>query len=172
LARYEFVRSSLPELGWPELGEPEFQQLLPRLCEGCREVAQVRQAAKVPLLEDLLAPAQRRELNQSAPAALRIPSGRLVNLIYEPGRPPVLAARIQELFGWKETPRVARGRVPILLHLLAPNHRPAQITSDLASFWATTYHQVRKELRGRYPKHDWPENPQAAQPRSNRRAPS
>jgi ATP-dependent helicase HrpB len=95
---------------------------------------------------------------------LLIPSGRHARLVYEPDRPPVLAVRLQELFGWTETPRVARGRVPVLLHLLGPNYRPVQITSDLRSFWATTYHQVRKDLRGRYPKHAWPEDPLQAQP--------
>ncbi|MEL6714069.1 MAG: ATP-dependent helicase C-terminal domain-containing protein, partial [Planctomycetota bacterium] len=77
---------------------------------------------------------------------------------------PVLAVKIQELFGLLETPRVARGRVPVLLHLLAPNGRPQQVTDDLGSFWSTTYAQVRKDLRGRYPKHPWPEDPLTAQP--------
>ena len=80
-------------------------------------------------------------------------------LTYEIGRPPVLAVRLQELFGWTETPRLARGRVAVLLHLLGPNNRPVQITNDLRSFWTTTYHQVRKDLRGRYPKHPWPGRP-------------
>ena len=70
--------------------------------------------------------------------------------------------RIQEVFGWRETPRVLGGRVPVLLHLLAPNHRPAQITDDLASFWANTWSDVRKELRRRYPKHAWPDDPLTA----------
>ncbi|MFM8933878.1 MAG: ATP-dependent helicase C-terminal domain-containing protein, partial [Gemmataceae bacterium] len=91
-----------------------------------------------------------------------LPSGNSVGLSYEPGRPPVLAARIQELFGWKETPRIAQGRVRLLLHLLAPNYRPQQVTDDLASFWNNTYQQVRKDLRGRYPKHAWPEDPWTA----------
>ena len=82
-----------------------------------------------------------------------------MRLRYEPGRPPVLAARIQDLFGLTETPTVAGGRVPVLLHLLAPNGRPQQVTDDLASFWETTYREVRKELKGRYPKHAWPEDP-------------
>ena len=87
------------------------------------------------------------------------PAGRrLLNI-----RQPVLSAKLQELFGWAETPRVARGRVPLLLELLGPNHRPVQVTSDLKSFWASTYHQVRKDLRGRYPKHPWPEDPTTAQ---------
>ena len=73
----------------------------------------------------------------------------------------MLATRIQDLFGVRETPRVAAGRVPVLLHLLAPNQRPQQVTDDLASFWQRTYPQVRKELRRRYPKHAWPEDPLA-----------
>ena len=72
-----------------------------------------------------------------------------------------MAVRIQELFGVRETPRLAGGRVPVLLHLLGPNHRPQQVTSDLASFWKNTYAEVRKELRRRYPKHAWPEDPLA-----------
>ncbi|HTQ78809.1 MAG TPA: ATP-dependent helicase C-terminal domain-containing protein, partial [Thermoanaerobaculia bacterium] len=102
------------------------------------------------------------------PERLTVPGGRSVRLEYpqDVGRPPVLAARIQELFGLAQTPRVAAGRVPVLLHLLAPNGRPQQITHDLASFWTTTYRQVRRELQGRYPKHAWPEDPWQAQPSS------
>ena len=85
---------------------------------------------------------------------------------YPPERPPVVAARIQELFGLAVTPRLGGGRVPLVVELLAPNGRPAQVTDDLASFWRTTYADVRKELRGRYPKHDWPEDPTTAVPRS------
>ena len=76
----------------------------------------------------------------------------------------MLAVRLQELFGWTETPRVAGGRVAVVLHLLGPNFRPVQITDDLRSFWATTYFQVRKDLRARYPKHAWPEDPLTAKP--------
>ena len=76
----------------------------------------------------------------------------------------MLAARLQELFGLAETPRVARGRVPVLLHILGPNYRPVQVTDDLRSFWTTTYFQVRKDLRGRYPKHAWPDDPLTAPP--------
>ena len=83
-------------------------------------------------------------------------------LSYDVGKAPVLGVRIQELFGLQETPRVAGGRVPVLLHLLGPNHRPQQITDDLASFWRNTYPIVRKELRRRYPKHAWPEDPTVA----------
>jgi ATP-dependent helicase HrpB len=113
----------------------------------------------VPYLQGRLSHAQTRELAESAPLTLTLPTRRSVRLQYEPGRAPILAVRLQELFGWTETPRIARGRVPVLLHLLAPNQRPVQITNDLRSFWTTTYHQVRKDLRARYPKHAWPEDP-------------
>ena len=93
-----------------------------------------------------------------------VPSGSRIQLRYRVGEPPVLAVRIQEMFGLEQTPAVAAGRVPVLLHLLAPNHRPQQVTRDLVSFWRTTYPQVRKELRARYPKHAWPEDPLTARP--------
>jgi ATP-dependent helicase HrpB len=102
-------------------------------------------------------------LDREAPDRLDVPSGSKIALQYEEGRPPILAARIQELFGLLETPRVAGGRVKVLVHLLAPNYRPQQVTDDLASFWKTTYVQVRKDLRARYPKHSWPEDPLTAE---------
>ena len=113
----------------------------------------------------LLGHAQRGALERDAPAAYRLPTGRLAPVAYEPDRPPAVAARIQELFGLSETPRLAGGRVPLVVQLLAPNQRPVQVTDDLASFWRTTYFEVRKQLRGRYPKHAWPEDPLMATPR-------
>ncbi|MDG3005232.1 ATP-dependent helicase HrpB [Paludisphaera mucosa] len=163
LARYDFVRLAVPELGWTELADEALAGPLEVLCHGKTRMDEVRQAAKVAYLESLLAPAQVRELDACAPTSVTIPSGRHVRLAYEPGRQPVLAAKLQELFGWPEAPRLARGRVPLLLELLGPNQRPVQVTSDLRSFWATTYHQVRKDLRNRYPKHPWPEDPTTAQ---------
>jgi ATP-dependent helicase HrpB len=164
LARYDFVRCAVPELGWPEFDDSEFAAILEVLCQGRTGADELRGSDKVPFLQGRLSPQQRRELDQSAPPSLQVPSGRQVRLTYESGRPPVLAVRLQELFGWTETPRLARGRVPVLLHLLGPNNRPVQITSDLRSFWSTTYLQVRKDLRARYPKHSWPEDPYTASP--------
>src|SRR5262249_18839565 len=103
-------------------------------------------------------------LDTEAPEALVVPSGSRIRLSYERGRPPVLAVRLQELFGWIDTPRVARGRVAVLLHLLGPNYRPVQVTDDLRSFWSAAYFQVRKALRARYPKHAWPDDPLTARP--------
>jgi ATP-dependent helicase HrpB len=169
LARYAFVKGALPELGWPEIDEAAFADLLEQICQGRMRLEEVRRADKIPYLEGRLSPALARELSQAAPVSLQVASGRRIKLAYEPDRPPVLAVRLQELFGWTETPRLARGRVPVLLHLLGPNYRPVQITSDLKSFWSTTYHQVRKDLRNRYPKHAWPEDPFSALPSSGPR---
>ena len=163
LARLDFVRRAIPELAWPEYGGEALRELLDEVCHGKSDLAQVKNSDLVPLLQNRLDHSLRRELQDSAPESITIPSGRVVRLVYEPGRLPILAARLQELFGWTETPRLARGRVPVLLHLLGPNNRPVQITDDLKSFWKTTYHQVRKDLRGRYPKHSWPEEPLLAQ---------
>src|SRR5262249_60125830 len=113
-------------------------------------------------LQNVLTPQQRQAVEREAPERLQVPSGSRIALQYEVGRPPVLAVRIQEIFGLHDTPRIAGGRVRVLLHLLAPNHRPQQVTDDLASFWANTYPQVRRELRARYPKHAWPEDPWTA----------
>jgi ATP-dependent helicase HrpB len=164
LARLEFVKRALPELAWPEFDDEAFAAMLELACKRKSSLDEVEQADFVSLLQSTLTPQQVKELRESAPLTLTIPSGRQARLTYEPGRPPVLAARVQEIFGWTHTPQLARGRVPILLHLLGPNNRPVQVTSDLHSFWTTTYHQVRKDLRARYPKHAWPEDPLSASP--------
>ena len=151
LARLDFVREALPELGWTDFDDETLAEVLAAVCQGKTSLDEVEQADFVPFLQSRLEPGLLRELDESARETIKIPSGRQVRLTYEIGRPPILAARLQELFGWTETPRLARGRVPVLLHLLGPNNRPVQITNDLRSFWTTTYHQVRKDLRRRYP---------------------
>ncbi|QTR05164.1 ATP-dependent helicase HrpB, partial [Saccharothrix algeriensis] len=98
-----------------------------------------------------------------APDRLEVPSGSRVRVDYS-GPEPVLPVKVQEVFGWTDTPRVADGRVPVVLHLLSPAGRPTAVTGDLASFWRTGYPRVRAELRGRYPKHRWPEDPLTAPP--------
>jgi ATP-dependent helicase HrpB len=103
------------------------------------------------------------QLDELAPERVAVPSGSRIALDWS-GEQPVLPVRVQEAFGWRESPTVAGGRLPVLLHLLSPAGRPAAVTADLASFWATGYPQVRAELRGRYPKHDWPEDPTTAVP--------
>jgi ATP-dependent helicase HrpB len=101
---------------------------------------------------------RQRRLDELAPTHLAVPSGSRIAIDYT-GAAPTLAVRLQEVFGWTETPRIAGGRLPVTLELLSPARRPVQVTRDLASFWARGYADVRKELKGRYPKHYWPDDP-------------
>ena len=164
LTRVRCLRQWMPELQLPALDEAELRDILPWLCPGRRSFAELRQASWLEALQGRLTSRQRQAVEREAPERLLVPSGSRLALRYEVGRPPVLAVRIQEMFGLRDTPRIAGGRVRVLLHLLAPNFRPQQVTDDLASFWANTYAQVRKDLRARYPKHAWPEDPGNAAP--------
>ncbi len=152
----------MPELELPAFDTESLKSLLPHVCHGCRSIDDLRRAPWLAHLQGALSHQQQQALAREAPERIEVPSGSRVRLHYEPGKPPVLAVRIQEIFGMLDTPRIAGRRVPVLLHLLAPNHRPQQVTDDLASFWRTTYHQVRKDLRRRYPRHAWPEDPYQA----------
>ena len=164
LARVRSLAAWRPDLGLPTFDDDALRALLPALAAGRRALAELRAAPLADALLAALTYEQRRALDREAPARIDVPSGRSALLRYEPGAPPVLAVPIQELFGCVETPRVAGGRVPVRLHLLAPNGRPQQVTDDLAGFWERGYPEVRKELRGRYPKHPWPEDPRSAPP--------
>ena len=164
LSRIRSLADWMPELGLPRFTADELRALLPALAAGRKSFAELRRAPLLEALQGTLSYAQLEAVRREAPERLEVPSGSRIKLAYEPGRPPVLAARIQELFGLAETPRVAAGRVAVLLHLLAPNGRPQQVTHDLRSFWENTYPQVRKELQGRYPKHAWPADPWNARP--------
>ena len=106
----------------------------------------------------------RSALDQLAPTHIEVPSGSRIRVDYADAESPVLAVRIQELFGLDRTPTIAGGAVPLTLRLLSPAYRPVQITRDLAGFWRVSYFDVRKELRGRYPKHAWPDDPMRAEP--------
>ncbi|MGH8315759.1 MAG: ATP-dependent helicase C-terminal domain-containing protein, partial [Steroidobacterales bacterium] len=114
------------------------------------------------LLHDLLTWKQREELERFVPTHLVVPSGSRIPIEYTAADAPAVSVRLQELFGLQTTPAVADGRVPITLKMLSPAGRPVQVTQDLKSFWARGYHDVRKELKGRYPKHYWPDDPLAA----------
>jgi ATP-dependent helicase HrpB len=164
LARVESLRHWRPELELPIFGRETWGELLPVLSVGRRSFNDLRKAPLMDFLQGMLTPAQQQALKREAPERWQVPSGSQIRLQYEPGKPPILAVRIQELFGLRDTPKVAGGRIPVLMHLLAPNQRPQQVTQDLASFWKNTYPEVRKELAGRYPKHSWPEDPLTATP--------
>jgi ATP-dependent helicase HrpB len=172
LNRLALLRIAMPEQEWPEIDSEWGRDAVAAACAGRRSLAEVRPKL-LPVLEGLLEYSQDRMLETEAPETIPVPSGSRIRLEYFEQtdtdgelKPPVLAVRLQEVFGWTDTPRVAGGRVPVLLHLLAPNFRPVQITNDLRSFWSTTYFQVRKDLRTRYPKHAWPEDPLTAAPQA------
>ncbi|MFT5198219.1 MAG: ATP-dependent helicase HrpB [Planctomycetota bacterium] len=159
LERIRFLAHHLPDLEMPVFDAADWEERLPSLVLGCRGFSDL---AKLPLTDLILGQlnsVQARSLKVDAPTHFRLPKGRDVRLTYRGEQAPILASRIQDFFGLEKTPSVARGRVPVLLHLLAPNRRPQQVTDDLTSFWDNTYGPVRKELRRRYPKHSWPEDP-------------
>jgi len=137
---------------------PEVQQILCEVCFGSLSFAELRVAANnfIPMLEQKVGV---RRLNQVAPESLRLLSGRLTKIHYEHGKQPWIASRLQDFFGVYETPRIGVEQTPVVVHLLAPNHRPVQTTTDLAGFWERLYPQVRRELMRKYPKHAWPECP-------------
>lgn len=161
--RVRCLRAWVPELNLPAFEAADLRGALESLCRGRRSLAEVRSGPWLDFLKGQLTYPQLQAVETEAPERIEVPSGSHIKVAYEEGRPPVLAARIQEMFGLTETPRVARGRVKVLLHLLAPNYRPQQVTDDLASFWKNGYPLVRKELRTRYPKHSWPANPLTAE---------
>ena len=168
LARLRFLASAMPECGAPLDPLPLLADAVRACAAGRRSVAELRHADLSAALRGLMTHPQRAALERDAPERLRLPGGRSAPVTYEADRPPSVAARIQDLFGLLETPRLAGGRVPVVVQLLAPNGRPVQVTDDLASFWRTTYFEVRKQLRGRYPKHAWPDDPTTARPPGRR----
>jgi len=165
-ARVALLRGACPELGLPDLGDDALLMALddwlaPHLAGKTRLDALTPQLLGEALSEKLDY-AQRRAVDECAPEALAVPSGNSRRLHYEPGKPPVLAVKLQELFGLADTPRIAKGRVLVVLHLLSPAQRPIQVTQDLRGFWERTYPEVKKELKGRYPRHPWPDDPWSA----------
>ncbi|MFD6261048.1 ATP-dependent helicase HrpB [Micromonospora chalcea] len=165
--RMAFCRHALGE-DWPDVSDaalldraPEW--LGPELVRARRR-ADLGRADVAAALRRLLDWRQAARLDELAPERLAVPSGSRVRVDYADPAAPVLAVKLQETFGWRDVPRIADGRVPVLLHLLSPAGRPVAVTADLASFWRTGYPQVRAELRGRYPRHPWPEDPTTAEP--------
>jgi ATP-dependent helicase HrpB len=151
---------------WPDVADETLLQDLSWLepyLTGSKGFNDLKKLDLVDILLARLSWKDQQELERLAPTHIKVASGSRVKLRYQPGEVPILAVRIQQMFGCKETPTVAGGKIPVLIHLLSPAQRPIQITSDLAAFWQTTYTEVKKELAGRYPKHYWPENPLEAQ---------
>jgi ATP-dependent helicase HrpB len=155
LARVEFASGHAP------IAKLDTSAAFRELCRGLKSFAELKSAGAslIPALERR---AGARLLNEIAPSRVRLPNGRQTKVNYEANKPPWIASRLQDFFGMRETPRIANGKVALVVHLLAPNKRPVQTTTDLTGFWQRLYPQVRRELSRRYPKHAWPENPYAA----------
>jgi ATP-dependent helicase HrpB len=157
------LRSDWPDVSDESLIETLNEWLLPYI-QGMRNLRDLQRIPLSRALEGLLDWNQRQLLEQEAPTHITVPSGSRVPVDYANPAAPVLAVRLQEMFGQLDTPRIGGGKVPVLLHLLSPARRPMQVTSDLASFWRGTYFEVKKDLKGRYPKHYWPDDPLQAIP--------
>ena len=140
---------------------------LQQACFGETSLDALRKKDLVPFFENQVAAEQRDALNRFCPPFWTVPTGNRIPIEYTGELGPTAQVRLQELFGLKDAPSVAGN--PLTIQLLAPNYRPVQVTRDLASFWANGYPEVRKELRARYPKHSWPENPLTAVPQSKGR---
>jgi ATP-dependent helicase HrpB len=163
LARVRWLADARQDLALPRFDDVELAELLPDICRGLRSLEELRSADWLAWLQARVGFNRLPEIDRLAPESLELPSGNRHVIEYEVGKTPVLAVRIQEVFGLAETPAIAGGRVPLVLHLLGPNYRPQQVTADLASFWKNGYPEVKKELRRRYPKHAWPDDPLTTQ---------
>jgi ATP-dependent helicase HrpB len=162
-ARLGFLRRQDPS--WPAVSDDGLLETLDTWLGTALSTAPGRDVSRIDLCEalrGLLDWRQRQELEELAPERLEVPTGSRIAIDYADPAAPILAVRLQEVFGWTETPRISRGRVPLTLHLLSPAYRPVQVTQDLRGFWSSGYFEVRRELRARYPRHSWPENPLTA----------
>jgi len=164
--RVAFLRTT--DATWPDLSDAALtasvEQWLSPLLLGTRRLDDVRALDLADALRSMLSWPQRAALDTLAPVQVAVPTGSRITIDYSNAESPVLAVRLQEMFGLADTPRVAGGRVPLTLHLLSPARRPVQVTTDLAGFWQRSYFDVRKDLRGRYPRHYWPDDPLVAEP--------
>jgi len=162
--RLRLLREHFPELEFPALDEGAVTATLDLLCVGLTSFAELRAVDVPSALLTGLNSAQRRALESETPERVRLPGGHSVQVHYEVDRPPWIESRLQDFFGMPEGPRLCRGKLPLTLHLLAPNQRAVQVTTDLSGFWARHYPSIRRELMRRYPRHPWPEDGRTATP--------
>ena len=169
-ARMQFVRAALADDagGWPEVSDAalgnSLEAWLAPWLDGVTRREHLARISMTQALRGLLSWEQARELDEWAPTHLAMPTGSRIRVDYHDASAPAVSVRLQEVFGLSASPLLGRGRVAVTFKLLSPAQRPVQVTRDLASFWRGSYAEVRKDMRGRYPKHYWPENPLEAQP--------
>ncbi|MGD9643351.1 MAG: ATP-dependent helicase HrpB [Elusimicrobiales bacterium] len=155
LARVDFLARACPDFGIEPLSQEDRNLIIADICSGARSVAEARTRPVLPALQDWYGWEKARLLDKQAPARLEMPGGRRAKIRYPKNGEPFLEAKIQDLFTLTETPRVAAGRVPLVVHILAPSMRPVQVTKDLKSFWADSYPKLKPALARRYPRHKW-----------------
>jgi ATP-dependent helicase HrpB len=160
-ARLALLAAHRPEFGLPPLTAASLGERVLQALRGLRSVAETQRLDIARCVLDAMPARARAGVDALLPLSVALPGGRKVPVHYELGRPPWIASRLQDFFGLKDGPAVFEGRLPLVVHLLAPNGRPVQVTTDLAGFWRRAYAQIRPQLARRYPRHRWPENPLA-----------
>jgi ATP-dependent helicase HrpB len=155
ILRVNFLARACPDWGLPPIAAEDEEHLVAQLCHGARSHKDIKDRPVLPVLRAWLSAAQQDLVEKHAPERLNLPNGRTPKITYVKDGQPFIEARIQELYGVEGTQRIAAGRAPVLIHVLAPSHRPVQITEDLSGFWREQYPKVKKELQRKYPKHEW-----------------
>ena len=155
LARLDFLRRAMPELELPVFTQDDKRLVLEELFHGCRSYKEIKDLSPLQALRDWLSHSQAAALDRHAPPRIELATGRPAKIDYTRPEEPSVAVFIQQLFMQKDTPKIAAGRVPLVLSILAPNHRPIQVTRDLAGFWKNHYPAIKKEMERRYPRHEW-----------------
>lgn len=167
-ARIESLRTWRPDEAWPDVSDDGLDQTMDRwLAPHLSGITRIEHLARLDLAALLIAQLgydQQQQLNKLAPTHLEVPTGSRIRIEYRPPEAPTLAVKLQEMFGCLETPQVNAGRIKVVVHLLSPAQRPIAVTQDIGGFWTSSYADVRKDLRGRYPRHPWPEDPLTALP--------
>jgi ATP-dependent helicase HrpB len=158
-ARLKLLREQQPSLEIPPVDEAGIRERIAALCYGRLSLNEVLEAAGGESVAAALAGEHQAQLERFVPTNITLPRGRRVKVNYEDGKPPWIESRLQDFFGMARGPAILDGRVPLTVHLLAPNYRAVQVTSDLAGFWKRDYPELRRELGRRYPRHFWPEDP-------------
>jgi ATP-dependent helicase HrpB len=155
IARLNFAAATFPELELPPIGKTDRTLLIEQVCQGATSYKEIKERPVAPVLKSWLSAAQQAALDEFAPERISLPNERKAKIVYGPGKPPTIAARIQDLYGVAGGLTIGDGRVPLRIEVLAPNHRPIQVTDNLTTFWRENYPKIKQELQRKYPKHNW-----------------
>ena len=155
ITRVNLLAGWFPEWELPRIDAEDRRLLIEQICHGAISYSEIKERPVWPVVKSWLSPAQQRLVDEYAPERMEMPNGRKFKIVYSPTAAPVIAARIQDLYGVEQELRIAHGRIPLVIQVLAPNQRPIQITQNLANFWKESYPVIKKELQRKYPRHEW-----------------